>query len=143
MKGFAENFITPEEATHLKSKMKPPGSGKILIKDLPEDSTESFVVERLRDHFDFDLHEESYISIEHNPKGHRWHVDTGDRNHMPWCSFGCSVMLSKDYEYVGGLFHYRDAEIQAEHCGLLWHDSSEEHMVERHQGVRAVLLIFI
>lgn len=145
MKGFAENFITPEEAGVLRAILGAEDKHQVALKDIDEDSTAWFVIQRLADHLpDFKIHDESYMRIEVTRKsGHHWHVDTGTNNDMPWCKYGCSIMLSRDYEYVGALFRYRDVDIQPEYCGLLWHDSSEKHMVERHQGVRAVLLIFI
>jgi hypothetical protein len=143
MKDFVKDFITPEESATLRGLLGGESYWRRDIKDLDPSSTAYRVVDRLKDHFDYTLNEKSYICVEHKGTGHDWHKDTGDRDHMLWCTYGCSIMLSRDYEYTGGLFHYKDVEIQPEFCGLLWHDSKTMHKVDPHQGLRIVCLIFI
>lgn len=141
MRGIVKDFITPEEARQLRAFHKRP-SEKII--SLSDGGVRGLIVERLKEHLpDLNPKPQSYIRTEVAKKGHNWHVDTGTNNHMPWCTYGCSIMLSRDYEYVGGTFHYRDEEFRPEFCDLVWHDSKTEHMVEAHQGLRMVCLIFI
>ena len=141
MKGIVKDFVTPEEANQLRSLTQ---NKSVVIQDLPDGGIRSLIVNRLKEDIpDLKIHDKSYLRIEHIYKGHGWHVDTGSNNHMPWCTYGCSIMLSRDYEYVGGTFHYRDEDLEPDFCQLIWHDSKTEHMVEPHQGVRVVCLIFI
>lgn len=105
----------------------------------------SKVVEALREHTEIEIQEESYWVIESKPKGHEWHVDTGSNNHMPWCKFGCTTLLTNPDTFEGGILHYRDEEIEPEQFTLYGHTSDVEHMVTPSQPVkkRIVLLLFI
>lgn len=84
----------------------------------------------------------SYIRIE---KGwnHKWHVDTGNNNHMPWCAYGGSVLLVNDEK--AGFLEYRDGTklLPEDHyCSLAIHSSDVEHRVVQ-DGNRITLLAFI
>jgi len=143
MRGFVEDFITPEESAILRGLPSGKGYWRAEIKDLDPNCTAFRIVDRLAHHFDYTLNDNSYICIEHQPKGHDWHKDTGDKDHMPWCTYGCSIMLSRSYEYTGGMFYYKDEQIKPDFCNLLWHDSKTMHKVDAHQGLRVVCIIFI
>lgn len=125
--------------------LQPPSEGhrwECKVSDLPKGGTAEAIVNRLKEELDYEFHPEAYVRVDHRPKGYKWHTDVGHNYSQPWCQYGCSILLSRDYEYVGAMFHYRDSEIQPEYCGLLWHTSDEEHMVDSHQGVRVTMLVF-
>lgn len=88
---------------------------------------------------------ESYWRVESRSQGHKWHVDTGDTNHMPWCRIGCSVLISSPSDFQGGVLKYRDEDVKQEIYTLYGHTSDVEHMVTEHtpSGARRVLLLFI
>ena len=48
----------------------------------------------------------SYYRLENIGKSHGWHVDTGDTNQMPWCDYGCSILLNSAKD--AGFLEYRD-----------------------------------
>lgn len=85
----------------------------------------------------------SYTRIEKLDRGHDWHVDTGSNDHMKWCDYGCSVLLTDSED--AGFLEYRDGGkiYPKEHyCGLAIHSSDVEHRTE-HQGDRITFLAFI
>jgi len=86
----------------------------------------------------------SYLRIDSGKHGHTWHKDTGTSNHMPWCNYGLSTLLS--YPEDDGLFKYKSPELsytQAEHyLNTIVHSSDEYHMVEPSKN-RTVLLMFL
>ena len=82
-------------------------------------------------------------------KGHPPHYDTGTANHMLWCAYSASTLLSDDFE--GGDFIFLDDEdniiervSKDEHYQkTLIYDSTHKHMVEpHHNGNRIVQLLF-
>ena len=87
-------------------------------------------------------------SIEKKPKGHLPHYDTGDREHMMWCKYSASTLLTQDFE--GGDFVFlndKDEELQvidkeAHFNKTLVYDVSHKHMVRPHTGNRRVELSF-
>jgi hypothetical protein len=104
------------------------------------------IINILKEKFQFNIKPESYWRIEHNPKGHKWHVDTGDNNHMPWCQIGCSILLTSTKEFIGGETKYNKEipiTIIRDKFDLLAHTSDEWHMINPHTGNRVVLLLFI
>ena len=78
------------------------------------------------------------------PRGNeKWHVDTGVKNHMIWCDYGCSVLLTNDEN--SGFLEYRDGTkfLPEEHyCGLAIHGSDVEHRVG-HGANRVTFLAFL
>ena len=90
-----------------------------------------------------DIQDNSYWSIERAPKGHQWHVDTGSSNHMPWCKYGTSTLLTDDFS--GGEFWYRDDSepVDQKLYSTVMHASDVVHKVEPHSGRRIVLLAFL
>jgi len=104
------------------------------------------VLDILKEHFDFVVKPESYWRIEHKPKGHEWHVDTGSNNHMLWCQVGCSILLTSNEEFSGGETFYNKEEpikVERDLYDIAAHSSDEWHMVTQHDGNRVVLLLFI
>ena len=104
------------------------------------------IVSILKEHFDFVIKPESYWRIEHTPKGHEWHVDTGTNNHMMWCQVGCSILLTSTKEFEGGETLYNKEEpitVERDLYDIAAHSSDEWHKVESHAGKRVVLLLFI
>ncbi len=86
--------------------------------------------------------DESYAVIEQKIDGHQWHYDTGDKGHMPWCKYSCSVLLTNDFE--GGLFQFDDPFEEYKHyLSALIYSSDQLHRVTPHRGVRKALLIFL
>lgn len=104
------------------------------------------VVARMVDYIrlvaDVDLRGESYCRVEERKEGHPWHFDTGSKEHMPWCRWTASVLLTPPGKFTGGGFYFRD-------CGPIYHHldlllfSGDEHMVKRNSGGRRVLLMFM
>tara|TARA_R110002020_G_scaffold474561_1_gene706280 strand:+ start:67 stop:501 length:435 start_codon:yes stop_codon:yes gene_type:complete len=138
------NFINEEEKENLisdffplRNKLKSTNNNiinKILIK--------------LQEDFEFKIKNESYFLIEQNSDGHKWHLDTGNHNHMPWCQIGVSMLLSEPNET--GITYYAEDEngtnkikINRNIFDLLAHTSDEWHMVTPNNNNRTVLLMFI
>jgi hypothetical protein len=87
---------------------------------------------------------ESYAAVECKSDGHAWHVDTGDSNHMPWCQWSASVLLSPPDRFTGGMFQFRNPDADhKEYLGAMIYSSDQEHRVTPHEGVRKVLLVFL
>ena len=138
MKGnrfFIPNVITPKEAIFLKE------NG---IKDSKEiiDKIKKVIEEKISP--DIAIWDEpSKIRIERSPNGHPWHVDTGSSNHMLWCAYGASILLTDDDR--AGYLEYRDGTkiLPKEHyCSMTLHSSDVEHRVEQNSS-RVTLLSFL
>ena len=82
----------------------------------------------------------SYMRLEHRNRGHEWHVDTGNRGHMPWCNYGCSILLKEDGDV--GYIEYRDESRIHNYLDLIIHSSDVEHRVEKNKD-RIAFLCFI
>jgi hypothetical protein len=86
--------------------------------------------------------DQSYALIETKGDGHDWHYDTGDMNHMPWCRFSASVLLSDNF--TGGMFQFEKPFDEHRHfLSALIYSSDQLHRVTPHKGTRSVLLIFL
>ena len=81
--------------------------------------------------------------------GHKPHYDTGDKNHMLWCRYSASTLLTKDYK--GGEFVFldeNDNEIDSfnqdiHYMKTLVFDVGNKHKVKPHyDGDRRVDLYF-
>jgi len=122
------------------------------------------LLEIIRADFDFEVKGvkgvkssgESYVRLETNKNGHRWHNDRGgysmdDANlHMPWCQLGVSILLSSEDNFTGGDTYYADDDKETNKVkadrrryDMCVHASDVWHMVESHEGTRTVLLMFI
>ena len=137
------DFITPEEANSLAAITPKRGPIHTLIHP-----TALRIIERLRKDFDFTVKNESFYSVESQPAGHNWHIDTGDTNQMLWCAVGASVLLTEGIS--GGLTYYshnskgENPELSNRRVGdILAHTSDEWHKVTPNGGGRAAFLLFI
>ena len=55
------------------------------------------------------LSDESYFSIEKGTPDiylHKWHCDTGTGDHMNWCKFGISLLISDPNTFKGAELEY-------------------------------------
>ena len=136
MRKFIPNVITPEEAEILVSSVKTKDNSKNPpIVDKIKAAIEKVIKPN--------WNPPSYTRIQKHPKGHDWHVDTGSRNHMPWCDYGCSILLTNTKD--SGFLEYRDGTVflpEEHYCGLAIHSSDIEHKSEQH-GNRVVFLAFL
>ena len=105
------------------------------------------------------LESPSYISLEQKTSGHPAHID-GCRlltagyidNHMSWCSWSATLLVSDPALCSGGIVRFADQIIRpADHyCTLyLWPSHPRTgyrpvmHSVDAHNGCRVVLLCFL
>ena len=95
--------------------------------------------------------EYSYFKIERKPDGHEPHYDTGSNQHMNWCDYSASILLSNpDLIYSGGVVHFKNKIIRPEQHYLTCvnyrsneKENLNKHFVTSHRGTRIVLLIFL
>ena len=101
----------------------------------------------------------SYIALEHKTQGHPVHADGcvytakgWQPNHMSWCKWSASLLVSDPAMCSGGVVKFQDLSVTpSEHyCSLyVWpsHPDSghapELHSVTPHSGCRIVLLFFM
>lgn len=86
----------------------------------------------------------SYYRLENIGRPHGWHVDTGDTNQMPWCDYGCSILLNPAKD--AGFLEYRDGAKLSfeEHYGnLAIHSSDIEHRTIHQPFSRVTFLAFL
>ena len=144
MRKIYRNFINKKEVELLESDVNSlfnkinVGDNKIIDR----------ILSQLKEDFDFNIKEQSYYLIEHIPKGHEWHRDTGINNHMSWCEVGISIVLQEPSS--GGNTYYADdingtnkVKSDRKIYDLVAHTSDEYHMVEPHEGDRRAFLMFI
>ena len=102
------------------------------------------VIGAVRDRFEVDLGDPSYVRVECRKEGHDWHCDNG--KHMPWCAVSASVLLtSRPADAVGGVLQFHDL-VPDQRPGELWMwDTQDEirHRVSAHDGWRICLLMFL
>ena len=102
----------------------------------------------------------SYWRVERKRQGHNWHFDGCKKvdgqfidNHMSWCDYGTSILLSPPNEFEGGELEYKNekGEIitvdKKSHylSGYIYTGNGNaplEHRVTGHTGNRKVLLMF-
>ena len=122
-----------------------PSSGKLL--ELKDNKVLQRILEEIGKHINFTLKPESYCVIEQRSAGHQWHPDTGTGMHMPWCSYGGSIVLDDNFQ--GGQLRYRSAsgivtEVKdRKPLDLYLHSSDEWHMIEPSTSQRRAFLLFI
>jgi len=98
----------------------------------------------------------SYWEVQHRPQGHIVHYDTGSSQHMLWCGYSSSTLLSFPQEFEGGLVHFWDEDnnkirtitpeehyLSALHYRSNQNEKIGKHSVDSHKGMRVVLLIFM
>ena len=88
--------------------------------------------------------DQSYARVENKADGHDWHYDTGDGDHMLWCRWSASVLLSPPEDFDGGDFEIAEPRQSFKHyLDALIYPSSVLHRVTPHTGIRRVLLVFL
>ena len=141
MRKIYRSIITKEEAEILK-KLE---NARLLE---TQNSVIKKIVNKLKEDFNFTIKEKSYSYIEKYPRGHGWHIDTGNEGHMQWCEVGASILLEEPKS--GGDTYYGDDingtnKVKSDRnlYDLIAHTSDEYHIVEPHEGNRTVFLLFI
>ena len=151
-----KGILTPDEA----QKVKEYGQTGAMISDFSHEIVQKVANEYQKrvDGQEFILKSPSYWRIETRPSGHEWHFDgckliNGEfvDNHMAWCQYGTSVLLSDPKDFTGGELYF---EIDGEPTKITDHylngvcysagkfNNPVRHMVEPHKGNRTVLLMF-
>ena len=135
MRNYIRDILTPDEAKHLTG-----FTGRV-----PFDVGVIHKVVTEMQQLGASLTDKSYATIERNQDGHDWHFDTGDMDHMTWCEWSASVLLTKPDEFRGGVFQFANPaeEHMAHYCDALIYTSDELHRVLPHHGNRKVLLVFL
>ena len=83
------------------------------------------------------------LLVEARPRGHVWHTDIGTSNHMTWCKYSASILLTKPEEFSGGYFKTKKNTYKKDHyLNMLLYSSDVEHCVEPSEGNRKPLLMF-
>ena len=146
MRKIYRNFTNEKEVLD-SSILKSSKSSHYKIENTDNDFVKK-VISKLSEDFNFKVKDESYWLIEHRPRGHRWHKDTGSKDHMLWCEVGVSLLLKEADK--GGKTYYTEngdtnnpIEVDRGLYDLVAHTSDEWHMVEKHEGERIVFLMFI
>lgn len=123
------------------SKTKAQTIGKLIAK---REFTEPLIeplVHRVSSIVDISLAHPAYAKVEHKHDGHPWHTDTGNQQHMSWCRWTATVLLTDTFE--GGELFFRNLKGPVDnYLNLLIYSSDEEHRVNPHEGDRHVLLMF-
>ena len=135
MRILIPNVITPEEAKLLKDKGENFG-GQIVI-----DKIKKIIEANIPEYISWD--KPSMARIERHPIGHRWHKDKGNDNHMSWCAYGASILLTDSKR--AGYLEYKDGLKllpQDHYCSLALHSSDVEHRVEENKD-RVAFLSFL
>ena len=139
-----KNIIDKEEESIV---LKEFGFGRVKLKNAIKNPVILKILNRIRQEVTFELSDESYFKVENYLYGHDWHCDTGDRNQMPWCTIGATILLSG--EHTGGELSYKnplgydDMIHDRKVYDLYFHTSDVFHKVEKSSGDRKVLLLFI
>ena len=102
------------------------------------------ITQKVSEHVEVDFSHPSYCEVQHYPTGHGWHKDTGNFNHMDWCGYTASVLLTPPEDFAGGKFYFEDEdEPIINYLDLLIYSSDVVHRVTPHGGNRRVLLLFM
>ena len=126
---LVKNILTPEEADRL-------SLGRMPL-DHP-------LVRRVVACMAGGIVDQSYARVENKADGHDWHYDTGDGDHMLWCRWSASVLLSPPDDFSGGNFEIAEPRQSFKHyLDALIYPSSVLHRVTPHTGTRRVLLVFL
>lgn len=108
---------------------------------------------RVATNIKFNLKDNSYWKVEKRPNGHNWHYDTGTNDHMTWCDYSVSILLS-DPNFKGGDMIFKldksnytvdkkEHYLSALHYRSNKKEKLNKHMVTKHNGERIVLLLFL
>ena len=127
-----KNVLTDDQAADISSRLGP--------RDFFEPKIEALVT-IIRQYVRVGTQHPAYCTVEKKSEGHDWHRDTGNSNHMTWCTYSASIVLTPPKLFPGGTFHTRD-ESYNHYLDLLLYSSDVEHRVDPHEGDRRVLLMF-
>ena len=144
MRKFIPNIITPEDASYLVGLTTNKSYRDILKKNpVLDHPVLGDIRGRIEETVSGSWDSPAYSRIEFNAIPHKWHKDTGSNNHMSWCTYGCSVLLTNKEE--AGYLEYRDGHIlypDEHYCGLAIHSGDVEHRTV-HSGGRVTYLAFL
>jgi hypothetical protein len=104
------------------------------------------ILDRIQANFDPELllnSEKSYCRLETRPKGHKWHKDTGSKNHMTWCKVGSSILLSDPSTFRGGEVLFKNGFKIREYNTLICYPADYEHMVTPHSNLTGGRFVFL
>ena len=149
-------ILTPDEANKLKDMGRSKGIKFDFSHELVQKVAKRY--QSMMDDQEFILQSPSYWRIETRPKGHEWHFDgcklvngKFEDNHMAWCQYGTTVLLSDPGEFTGGSIYFEvdgePKEVKDHYLNGVCYTAGKfnnpvRHMVEPHQGKRTVLLMF-
>lgn len=111
-----------------------------------EDPKVSGLVRIIREFAPISTVSPAYCRVEHRPEGHPWHQDTGTIDHMAWCKYSASILLTDPKEFTGGGFYFRDNPDDPifHYLDLLFFSGGRDnaHQVTRNSGERKALIMF-
>lgn len=156
MRTILPNILSPQRGTEI-SRIPPNTSNTIW--DRPEINELAEKIFHLSPSKEKPLlAQPSYWRVEQNwDQGHKWHYDgckkEGDalvKNHMSWCGYSASILLTDPSTFTGGTFkfdnppesHREDHYLSAVFYSSGAHNEPQLHMVEPYSGNRTVLLFF-
>ena len=99
------------------------------------------IVTTLRQYAKLGTQHPAYCVVEAKPDGHDWHTDTGNKDHMRWCEYAATILLTPPALFTGGAYRTREQSYH-HYCDALLTSSDVEHSVEPSVGDRRVLLMF-
>lgn len=153
---FIKNILNKNEAKALISSYN--NSGKVFIKQC-NDSIIHDYIKKIKPYAKYPIKQDSnhsYFEVQSRQQGHKIHYDTGSSQHMMWCGFSSSCLLSDPSLFKGGMVTFTDSGgknqydlTPKEHylTGIAYRSVESEgknkHLVEPHTGNRTVLLMFI
>jgi hypothetical protein len=153
-----ENILTQSEATELSTFCSK------LVNKRSHDFEAHPVIKKVADTYrvctgqPLKFSEPSYWVLETRISGHDWHYD-GCRekegelvdNHMAWCRYGSSILISDPEHFTGGDLFYKDGDQERmienhylKGCiyGAAKDNNPVMHKATPHKGKRKVLLMF-
>ena len=129
---------------HIKNVISPTQAAEIAADVGPRDFFEPLIepiVTKVRQHVRVGTQHPAYCLVEAKPDGHGWHTDTGNKDHMQWCGYAVSILLTPPSLFTGGAYRTREQSYH-HYCDALLVRSDIEHSVEPSVGDRRVLLMF-
>tara|TARA_R100000234_G_scaffold24382_1_gene14049 strand:+ start:4855 stop:5337 length:483 start_codon:yes stop_codon:yes gene_type:complete len=151
-----EGIVTPAEAKELKDM----GQLNHSISDFSGQIVNKMAkaYQSLVDQHELLLESPSYWRVESLPRGHGWHFDGCKLvdgafvdNHMAWCNYGTTALLSKPGTFKNGRLFFEingePFEVEDHYLNGVIYPAGKfnnplKHMVEKHDGKRYSLLMF-
>jgi len=156
MRTILPNILTEEQATQISHRVPNKSNTIWDIPEINELAEKIFSLSPVKEKPV--LAQPSYWRVERDwGMGHKWHYDgckkEGDNlveNHMGWCGYTTSILLTDPSTYTGGTFkfdnppesHREDHYLSAVFYSSGAHNEPQLHMVEPYSGNRTVLLMF-